>query len=145
MTAQAAAARLLFGMARDGRLPAVLAGVGARSRGPTAALALCAVVTLAVSVWAARRADGLDLLVSIVDVGALGAFTLLHASVIGYFGVKRRAAGSAAHVIIPAIGAVVTVWVIAGASRPAQLVAAVWLAVGLAVHAAMRGPLHPPR
>jgi amino acid transporter len=136
MTAQAAAARLLYGMARDGRLPTALAGIGARSRAPSAALSATALVTLAVSVWAARRADGLDLLVSIVDVGALGAFTLLHASVIGYFAIRRRAAGGAAHVVVPAIGAAVTISVMAAASRPAQIVAAVWLAVGVAVHLA---------
>jgi amino acid transporter len=138
MTAQAAAARLLFGMARDGRLPAVLAGVGGRSRGPSAALGASATVTLAVSVWAARRADGLDVLVSIVDVGALGAFTLLHASVIGYFGIRRRAPGGPAYVIIPVVGAVVTVGVIVGASELAQRVAAVWLAAGIAIQIAGR-------
>ena len=56
-----------------------------------------ALLTLAVSVWAARRPDGLDLLVSIVDVGALGAFTLLHASVVGYFPAQRRGVVRVAH------------------------------------------------
>ncbi len=85
MTAQAAAARLLFGMARDGRLPSALAQVDPVRGVPLVALLTASALTLIVAVWAARRSDGLDVLVSIVDVGALAAFTLLHASVMGYF------------------------------------------------------------
>jgi amino acid transporter len=116
MTAQAAAARLLFGMARDRRLPLALAHVDARSGVPHLALLTVATLTLGVSVWAARRPDGLDVLVSIVDVGALAAFTLLHASVVGFFAVRRKGQPSAAHVVVPVRGALVTIGVIAEAS-----------------------------
>ena len=92
MTGQAAAARLLFGMARDGRLPRALAR-WTRSAACRARRCSRGRATLGVSVWAARRSDGLAVLVSIVDVGALGAFMLLHASVVGYF--CRRAAPGA--------------------------------------------------
>lgn len=132
MTAQAAAARLLFGMARDGRLPRALAAVDARRGVPRAALLGAAALTLGVSVWAARRPDGLDVLVSVVDIGALGAFTLLHASTIGFFVHKRRADRRAAHVMVPAAGALVTVWVMAEASTLAKLVGLLWLAAGVA-------------
>ena len=90
MTAQAAAARLLYGMAREGSLPRALAAVDERHRVPRVALFSSAALTLAVSVWAARRPDGLELLVSIVDVGALAAFALLHVSVFAYFAWRRR-------------------------------------------------------
>jgi amino acid transporter len=132
MTAQAAAARLLFGMARDGRLPRVLASVDKRHGVPRAALVAAASLTLVVSVWAARRPDGLDVLVSIVDVGALAAFTLLHASVVGYFVWQRRAAARMAHYVMPILGALVTVWVIAEARPLAHIVGATWLIAGLA-------------
>lgn len=133
MTAQAAAARLLFGMAREGRLPRVLARVDERHGVPRAALVTAATLTLVVSVWAARRADGLDLLVSIVDVGALAAFTLLHASVVGYFVVRKRGPARTLHFIVPVLGALVTLWVIAEASALAQVVGAAWTVAGLAV------------
>jgi amino acid transporter len=133
MTAQAAAARLLFGMARDGRLPGALATVDPRAGVPRASLITAAVLTLGVSLWAARRDDGLDVLVSIVDIGALSAFVLLHASVVGYFVVQRRAAANALHVVAPLAGGLVAAWVIAEASMPAKLVGAVWLAAGLAI------------
>jgi amino acid transporter len=133
MTAQAAAARLLLGMARDGRLPAVLAAVD-RERGvPVAATTTTGALTLAVSVWAARRPDGLSVLVSIVDVGALAAFVLLHASVLGYFSPRRGRRRSAARLLVPIAGGVIALWVLAAASRAAQLVGLAWVVAGLIV------------
>jgi amino acid transporter len=133
MTGQAAAARLLFGMARDGRLPGSLAHVDARHGVPRTALGAAALLTAAVSVWAARRADGLEVLVSIVDIGALAAFTLLHASVVGYFVVGQRSSARFAHVIVPVLGAVVTMWVIAEASRLALTVGVIWALAGVLI------------
>jgi amino acid transporter len=133
MTGQAAAARLLFGMARDGRLPRALANVDARRGVPRLSLLTVAALTVGVSVWAARRADGLDVLVSIVDVGALSAFTLLHASVVGYFVVRRKAIARSAHYVVPFLGAAVTIGVLAAATLLAKAVALVWLAAGIAV------------
>jgi amino acid transporter len=133
MTGQAAAARLLFGMARDGRLPKALAAVDSRHGVPRVSLLTAAVLTLVVSVWAARRDDGLDVLVSIVDVGALAAFTLLHASVVGYFVVRRKGAARMAHRVVPVLGAAVTISVVVAASAPAQFVGLIWLAAGVIV------------
>lgn len=133
MTGQAAAARLLFGMARDGRLPGQLAAVDDAHGVPRTALIVSAAVTLIVSVWAARRADGLGVLVSIVDVGALGAFLLLHVSVVGYFVRQRLAPATPWHTVVPLLGAVVLIWVLVEASAFAQQVAAVWLVIGLGV------------
>ena len=137
MTGQAAAARLLYGMARDGRLPGQLAAVDQVRGVPRTALIVTAALTLVVSVWAARRADGLGVLVSIVDVGALSAFLLLHLSVVGFFVHRRRATRGARHTIVPVLGAGVTLWVLIEASAFAQQVAAVWLAAGVVVWVAM--------
>lgn len=131
MAGQAAAARLLFGMARDGRLPSVLAGVSRDTGLPNRALLLTAGLTLIVSITAARRADGLAQLVALVDVGALAAFGLLHASVIGYFVVKRHPAAQWAHRVVPVVGLLVTVWVVAEASVLARSVALAWTMMGL--------------
>jgi amino acid transporter len=133
MTGQAAAARLLFGMARDGRLPRVLAAVDPRRGVPRVSLLTAAALTLVVSVWAARRDDGLDVLVSIVDVGALAAFTLLHGSVVGYFVVRRKGVARAAHRVVPVLGAAVTIGVLVAASTLAKLVGVAWLVAGVIV------------
>ena len=95
------------------------------------ALLTAGTLTLIVAVWAARRHDGLDVLVSIVDVGALAAFALLHASIVGYFVWQRRGEARAVHLVIPTLGAIVTLGVIMESSALAKTVAAVWLLVGL--------------
>ncbi|MFB7994998.1 APC family permease [Streptomyces sp. NPDC056002] len=139
LAGQAAAGRLLFAMARDRRLPKALARTD--SGVPRVALLCAAVVTLVAAVWAARRADGLDHLVSVVDIGALTAFVLLHASVVGWF-VVRREGGTFSwwrHLLVPVLGAAITVAVIVEASGTAQVVGAIWLAVGLVVLVAQRG------
>ncbi|MFI8484577.1 APC family permease [Streptomyces rubrogriseus] len=136
LAGQAAAGRLLFAMGRDRRLPGVLARTDAGV--PRVALLVSAVITMAAAVWAARRDDGLDHLVSVVDVGALTAFTLLHASVVGWFVVRRGADRVSwwRHLLVPVLGAAITIAVIVEASGTAQVVGAIWLAVGLAVLAA---------
>ncbi|MGW6153313.1 APC family permease [Streptomyces sp. NPDC055144] len=139
LAGQAAAGRLLFAMARDRRLPKALARTD--SGVPRVALLCAAVVTLVAAVWAARRDDGLDHLVSVVDIGALTAFVLLHASVVGWF-VVRRGGGTFSwwrHLLVPVLGAAITVAVIVEASGTAQVVGAIWLAVGLVVLMAQRG------
>ncbi|KPI27244.1 amino acid permease-associated region [Actinobacteria bacterium OK074] len=140
LAGQAAAGRLLFAMGRAGRLPRALSRTD--SGVPRVALLCSAALTLVVAVWAARRDEGMDELVSVVDIGALTAFTLLHASVVGYFAVRRRGAGRVdrwRHVAVPVAGAAITVAVIAEASGTGQAVGAVWLAVGLGVLVAQRG------
>ncbi|MFI2030378.1 APC family permease [Streptomyces buecherae] len=138
LAGQAAAGRLLFAMARDRRLPGVVAKVNAHSGVPRRALLSAAVVTLVAAVWAARRDDGLDRLVSVVDVGALTAFALLHASVIGWFWVRKRAEVPSVlrHVLVPLVGMGIVIAVIVEASSTAQLIGAIWLGVGFVVLAA---------
>lgn len=133
LAGQAAAGRLLFAMGRDRRLPRALSKT--ESGTPRIALLCAAVVTMAAAVWAARRDDGMDHLVSVVDIGALTAFVLLHASVIGWFAVRRREGPPnwLKHVVLPLIGAAVLVAVIVEAAGSAQVVGAIWLGVGLVV------------
>ncbi|MYW64868.1 amino acid permease [Streptomyces sp. SID8379] len=144
LAGQAAAGRLLFAMARDRRLPKALARTD--SGVPRAALLVAAVITLVAAVWAARRDDGLDQLTSVVDIGALSAFTLLHASVVGYFVVRRGGGGWSwwRHLLVPVLGAVITVAVIVEASASAQVVGAIWLAVGVVVLVVQRGRAADP-
>ncbi|MFF8725194.1 APC family permease [Streptomyces sp. NPDC015171] len=137
LAGQAAAGRLLFAMARDRRLPRALSRTDAGV--PRVALLCAAVITLIAAGWAARRGDGLDRLVSVVDIGALSAFTLLHASVVGYFARRRGELSWWRHVLVPVAGAVITVSVIVTASGAAQAVGTVWLALGLLVLAGQRG------
>ncbi|MCX5410370.1 APC family permease [Streptomyces sp. NBC_00059] len=141
LAGQAAAGRLVFAMARDGRLPSFLSRVDGRSGVPRVAIAGAAVVTLVAAVWAARRDDGLDHLVSVVNVGALTAFVLLHASVVGWFAVRRMEGPPSwwRHVLMPVVGAAILVAVILEATTSAQLVGVCWLGIGLVVLAVQWG------
>ncbi|MEV0849913.1 APC family permease [Streptomyces sp. NPDC049954] len=139
LAGQAAAGRLVFAMARDRRLPKVLSRTF--SGVPRPALLLSAVVTCAAALWAADRADGMDHLVSVVNIGALTAFVLLHASVVGWFAVRRRSGRPSwwRHGLLPLLGAAITIAVIVSATGTAQIVGACWLAVGLLVLFFQRG------
>ncbi|MEV8318234.1 APC family permease [Streptomyces sp. NPDC059900] len=138
LAGQAAAGRLLFAMARDRRLPGALSRTDSGT--PRLALLCAAVVTMVAAVWAARRDDGMDHLVSVVNVGALTAFVLLHASVVGWFAVQRRGGPVSwwRHLLVPVLGAAVTIAVIVEAAGSAQVVGLVWFVVGLAVLVAQR-------
>ncbi|MFI2778480.1 APC family permease [Streptomyces sp. ALB3] len=141
LAGQAAAGRLVFAMARERRLPSFLSRIDAKSGVPRVAITGAAVVTLVAAVWAARRDDGLDHLVSVVDVGALTAFVLLHASVVGWFAVRRMEGPPSwwRHVLMPVVGAAVLVAVILEATTSAQLVGLCWLGIGLVVLAVQWG------
>jgi amino acid transporter len=135
MVGQAAASRILMDMGRERRLPRAMSKVDERTGVPAVGVLVAAVFNVVIAIWAARQPDGLDTLVSVVSVGALCAFILLHSSVVGYFWVRRlgdeRHVGK--HVVAPLVGAAILVVVLIEASSRAQVVGAVWLAVGVAV------------
>lgn len=134
MVGQAAGARVMLDMSRSGQLPSVLSKMSKKRQVPTTAILVIAVGSIIVSLWTATRADGLDLLSSLVNMGALCAFVILHASVIGYYLVRQKAAEKGtwfAHGVIPAIGGIMFIIVIFNANHLAQIIAVIWLVIGL--------------
>jgi len=133
MVGQAAASRILMDMGRSGRLPKVLTRLSPRTGVPVAGLLVAALGNVALAVWAAQRDDGLDVLVSVVDVGALVAFVLLHASVVGYFYVRRQGGtpSPVTHLVVPVVGAATLVAVLVNASHLALVVGALWFVAGV--------------
>ena len=118
-------------MSREGRLPRGLSGISGRTGIPTIATVSVTAVTLGVAVWAARAPDGLDLLVSIVRIGALCAFVLLHVSVVGFFMVRLRSQRYVVHLLLPILGIATLIPVLVLANHRAQVIGAIWLVVGL--------------
>jgi amino acid transporter len=134
LVAQAAVSRLMYGMARDGQLPRILSRVSPRTRIPSAAVLVSAVATMLIAIAAAVRPDGLDVLSSLVTVGALTGFLFLHASVIGYFVVGGRAQARGrrvAYTLVPVVGAAIIIPVLVLASPLALEVAGAWLVIGV--------------
>ncbi|MBD8079842.1 APC family permease [Cellulosimicrobium arenosum] len=133
LVAQAAVSRLMYGMARDGQLPAALGSVSRRTGVPRPAILVSAVATLLISVAASVKADGLDLLSSMVTVGALTAFVFLHVAVVGYYVVGRHTDRRVLHTVVPVVGLAIVVAVLVLASHLALEIAAGWFVVGLVI------------
>lgn len=136
LVAQAAAARLLFAMGREGDAPAFLGRLDAHGGVPANATLATAGLTLGVSTLAALRADGLEILSSMVTVGALVAFVFLHVATIRHHLATQGWTGAA--ILIPVSGIVIVVALLADASRLALGIAAAWALLGTGVLAVRR-------
>jgi amino acid transporter len=130
LTAQAATARLIYGMARDHKLPHALAHVHARRQVPERAIFLVGGVTLVLGVLLVNQ---LELLTSMVCFGALLGFLLLHVSVVVHFIYRKRSLNWLRHLAAPAIGAIIIGYVLWNAETHAKIAGTTWLAAGLVV------------
>jgi amino acid transporter len=128
MAAQAAVSRILFAMARDGKLPAVLAKVHPRYKTPYVSTLVVSVVSLLVGLFFAHRLDDLS---RVVNFGALTGFVLLHLSVISHYFYRERSGDWLRHVIFPLTGLAIIVYVLYEMDRAAKILGAYWIAIGI--------------
>jgi len=128
MAAQAAVARILFAMARDGKLPAVLAKIHPRFKTPYWSTLFVAAVSLVVGVLFATRIDDLA---RIVNFGALSGFLLLHLSVINHYMLRRRSRDWLRHLVCPLAGLLVIAYVLYGMDYSAKVFGACWIGIGI--------------
>jgi amino acid transporter len=135
VTAQAATARLLFGMARDGELPRALAHVNPRRKVPTRAVYLVAGLTLVLGV---TLVDQLELFTSMVSFGALLGFLMLQVSVVAHFVVRNHSRKWLRHLIAPAVAFAIVGYVLWNAEANAKIAGAAWMVVGLVVYLVRR-------
>ena len=131
LAAQASASRLLFAMGRDGTLPRKVFGtLSEKFRTPAANLVMVGVVGL--------LAMFLDVATStsFINFGAFVAFTLVNVSVIVYY-LRHRNAGErlnpVLYVVMPAIGAVITAYLLTQLDSRAIILGLSWLGVGIIV------------
>jgi amino acid transporter len=128
MAAQAAVARILFAMARDGKLPAVLARVHPRFKTPHVSTLVVSGVSLVVGFVFANHIDDLT---RVVNFGALTGFVLLHLSVINHFLVRRRSGDWLRHLLCPLIGMLIIAYVLFEMDRTAKLLGLAWISIGI--------------
>jgi len=133
LVAQVATSRLLYAMARDRQLPALLARVSVKRAVPTNAVLAVAAIFLALGLYMASRADGIGLLASLINFGAVTAFLTLHASVVWHYLVRQRSRNLVAHLVVPLAGAGLLVFVAVNANVLAQRVGLIWLGAGMVV------------
>ncbi|MFD6698199.1 MULTISPECIES: APC family permease [unclassified Microbacterium] len=131
LAAQASAARLLYAMGRDGALPRRVFGeVSKRFHSPVLNIVIIGVIGLAALFLDVATST------SFINFGAFTAFTMVNISVIVYY-VKERRAGRIhnplVYVVIPAIGAVITAYLLTKLDANAIILGLSWLAVGIVV------------
>ena len=128
MAAQAATSRILFAMARDGKLPKVLAKVHPRFQTPYISTLAVALISLLVGLLFSDRVDDLT---RIVNFGALTAFLLLHLAVINYYLIRRRSGDWLRHLVFPLLGFLVIAYVLYEMDSSAKIMGACWIAIGI--------------
>jgi amino acid transporter len=133
LVAQAATSRLLFAMARDRQLPGFLRTVHPTRRVPVNATLLVAVISLALGLYMSTREDGISLLSTLVNFGALTAFLLLHVSVVVHFVGRRKSRNWWLHLAVPVIGFAILAYVLISAQLQAKALGLVWLGIGVVV------------
>jgi amino acid transporter len=134
MAAQAAVSRILFAMARDGKLPSILAKVHPRYKTPYVSTLAVAAISLVVGVLFAERVDDLT---RVVNFGALSGFVLLHLSVISHYVYRRRSRAWLRHLIFPMTGLAIIVYVLYEMDRAAKLLGACWIVLGILYYLAL--------
>ena len=137
LVAQAATSRLLYAMARDRQLPSFLAKVHARKGVPVNATLLVAVVSLVLGLYFNTREDGISLLSTLVNFGALTAFLALHVSVVWHYIGRQGSRRWWSHLVAPVIGFAILAYVLINAQLQAKWLGLIWFAVGLLVLVAL--------
>ncbi|WP_309675878.1 APC family permease [Pseudomonas sp.] len=128
ITSQAAVSRLLFGMARDGKLPKVLAKVHPKHNTPYVSIYLVAVLSLVICYL---FINSVDTLTSLVNFGALSGFMLLHLTVINYYWRRQKSGQVIRHLICPVIGFIIVAAIMYNMGVDAQKLGLIWIALGL--------------
>lgn len=130
ITSQASASRLLYAMARDGRLPRLLFGyLHPRRRTPTYSMLLMGFIAMT----GAMLLD-LDRAAELVSFGACAGFMAVNCSVIGEYFMRRRARRARdvwPFLISPAIGFCVCLWIWLSISQLALALGVLWSLAGL--------------
>jgi len=141
IAAQAAVSRILFAMARDGKLPAALGKIQPRFKTPYVSTLTVAFISLLVGLLFASRLDDLS---RVVNFGALTSFLLLHLSVIHHYFIRGRSGNWVAHVLLPLAGAAVIGFVLIEMDRSAKILGAAWIAIGVTYYWVQTGLMKKP-
>jgi len=141
MVAQAAVSRILFSMARDGKMPAALAKIHPRYRTPYVSTIVVAVMGLLVGLLFTKHIDDLA---SVVNFGALSSFLLLHIAVVHHYLIRQRSGQWVRHLLFPLAGFLVIAYVLYEMDRSAKIMGGCWIGIGLVYYAVLTLMLKKP-
>jgi len=130
ITSQASASRLLYGMARDGKLPQFIFGyLHPKMRTPTYSMILMGGIALV-----AGLVLDLDKAAELVNFGACAGFMAVNLSVIGCYFLNRKQRGAVntwKYLLSPSIGFLVCLWIWFSVSPLAMKLGAGWSVAGV--------------
>ncbi|MDR1068050.1 MAG: APC family permease [Clostridiales Family XIII bacterium] len=142
VASQSSAARLLYGMGRDGALPRkFFAHLNEKRKVPSYNVILIGVISL-VGIFLS-----LDLAVSLINFGALAGFALVNICVIVYYFVKKKQRSGLSivkYLILPAIGAIVCIAIWISLATDAKILGFIWLGVGVVLLAVITNFFRKP-
>ncbi len=133
LSAQLAIARILYSMGRDRALPGsgFLARVHPRLKTPINATLLVAVLSIVVALGVPE-----EVLVKLVNFGALTAFMLLNVTVFVFFYLKRKQHRRVfSYLVFPGLGLAIVAFVWSGFDRTTFVFGGAWLLVGVVIGA----------
>lgn len=128
LVAQAAISRIIYSMARDRKLPYVLAKVHQKFQTPHIATYVVAVISFIVTIFFSAQ---IGQLVSVINFGALSAFLILHISVINYYIRKQKSTNYFSHLVLPGIGFLIIAFVWINLDPLAKKLGFIWLGIGV--------------
>ena len=132
---QSSITRIIYAMARDRQLPGIFARVHARTRQPYVANLFVSAVSLLIALAFQSR---LDELILFQNFGALSAFTLVNLAVVNYFWRGQRSGDALNHVILPLLGAAVSLFLMSAMRDATVALGGFWLTLGLAYYLTLR-------
>ena len=141
LAAQAAVSRILYAMARDGKLPAALARVHPRYQTPYVSTLVVAGISVVIGLIFTRRVDDLT---RVVNFGALSGFLLLHVAVISHFVIRGGSRAWFPHLVSPLAGFAVIGYVLYEMDSAAKIMGTVWIGAGILYLAVLTRVLKKP-
>ncbi|WP_300674746.1 APC family permease [Desulfoluna sp.] len=136
MAAQTAAARMLYGMGRDGVIPKAFAKIHPKYKTPYVGTLVIGVISCIIPLLL-----NLTQLVRLVNFGALSSFILLNIAVFVFFFIKedrRHTFGDIIkYLVCPVCGIAILLFVFSGFEKLTYVIGFSWLAVGIIIGAVM--------
>ena len=100
---------------------------------PVNATLVVAAISLVLGLYMASRDDGITLLSTLVNFGAMTAFLVLHVSVVVHYVVRQGSRDWWRHLVCPVLGFAILFYVVINAKVAAQRLGFAWLAVGVVI------------
>lgn len=128
LVAQTAISRILYSMARDRKLPHILARIHPKYKTPYISTLLVAIVSLIVTTIFSSQ---IGKLASVVNFGALSSFLILHLAVMNYYLRKQKSKHYFKYFVMPLIGLLIIGFVWWNLDPLAKTLGFTWLVIGI--------------